>query len=450
MRRAFFLIVQAGIAIAAALFLVEHPGSVTIEWLGYQAHTEMGVLVLAVLIIIILAALFYRAWRALLGAPGSIARNRSQSRRMRGYQALTQGMVAVAAGDVESASKLSRKADTLLDEPPLTMLLAAQAAQLHGDDSAAARYFERMLERSETEFLALRGLLSQAMRDDDNLRALELAQRARAIRPMTPWVIRTCLELEVRMRRWVEAQDSLVAAQRAGLIDAETARRQKTAVLIERSREAEAAENLDAAQSLAHQATGLSPLFVPAVLREAHMLERTERGRQAAKLIERTWPKAAHPDLADIYLRLDRDEDPLVRLRRAERLYALAPNEAESGLVLARAQIGAEQWAQARETLMAVVDRAPSRRVYRTMADLEHGENHDAEAARSWLLRADAAGPDEAWVCQACGTVLPVWSAVCGHCGAFDTVVWTSPTAAVHLPFHDGGPAAGSTLPPPG
>ena len=53
-------------------------------------------------------------------------------------------------------------------------------------------------------------------------------------------------------------------------------------------------------------------------------------------------------------------------------------------------------------------------------------------------------------MCQACGTVLPVWSAVCGHCGAFDTVVWTSPTAAVHLPFHDGGPAAGSTLPPPG
>ena len=449
MRRAFFLILQAGIAIAAAVFLVENRGSVSIEWLGYQAQTDVGVLVLLTLAIMIVAALFYRLWRAVLGAPGSIARSRNQSRRVRGYQALTQGMVAVAAGDADSASKLSRKADALLDEPPLTMLLAAQAAQLSGDDSAAARYFERMLERTETEFLALRGLLSQALRDDDPVRALELAQRARAIRPMTPWVIRTCLELEVRMRRWVEAQDSLLAAQRARLIDGDTARRQKTAILIERSREAEAADNLEAAQSLAHQAVGLNAGFAPAVLREARMLERTERRRQAAKLIEKSWPRTPHADLAEIYLSLEHDEDPLARLRRAEKLHALVPDDPESLLMLARAQIDAGQWVQARQVLTALVDDKPTRRAFRLMADLEHVEHQDAEAARTWLLRAEEAGPDEAWVCGSCGAVAPVWSAVCSNCGAFDAIRWEQPTVAMHLPLQVGRTASGTTLPPP-
>ena len=394
MRRAFFLVIQAGLAIAAALFLVENPGAVSIEWLGYQAQTDMGVLVLLALAIMVIAALFYRLWRAILGAPGSIARNRNQNRRMKGYQALTQGMVAVAAGDADTAARLSRKADTLLDEPPLTMLLAAQAAQLNGDDSAAARYFERMLERTETEFLALRGLLNQAMRDDDPVRALDLAQRARAIRPMTPWVIRTCLELEVRMRRWVEAQDSLMAAQRSGLVDADAARRQKATILIERSREAEAAENYDAAQSLAHQAVALVPDLVPAVVREARMLERNERLRQASKLIEKSWPRTPHRDLAEIYLDLERDDDPLARLRRAERLFALAPDDPESQLLLARSQMNAGQFVPAREHLAKVIETAPSRRALRMMADLEHAEHQDAEAARAWLLRAEETLPE--------------------------------------------------------
>ena len=64
------------------------------------------------------------------------------------------------------------KADGLLNEPPLTMLLSAQAAQLNGDDGAATGYFEAMLERKETEFLGLRGLLNHALKRDDRVKAL--------------------------------------------------------------------------------------------------------------------------------------------------------------------------------------------------------------------------------------------------------------------------------------
>ena len=50
------------------------------------------------------------------------------SKRRRGYKALSQGMVAVAAGDAGEAARLARRADGLLNDPPLTLLLSAQAA----------------------------------------------------------------------------------------------------------------------------------------------------------------------------------------------------------------------------------------------------------------------------------------------------------------------------------
>ena len=55
----------------------------------------------------------------------------------------------------------------MLDEPPLTLLLSAQAAQLEGDDQAARGYFEAMLDQPATAFLGLRGLLVQAERTGD-------------------------------------------------------------------------------------------------------------------------------------------------------------------------------------------------------------------------------------------------------------------------------------------
>ena len=445
-----FLLVVTVIAVAGAgIYLGHNPGRVTVEWEGFLVDTSVGVLIIAVILLMGVAAILYRLWRWIISAPGAFARGRDRNRRIKGYQALTQGMVAVAAGDPDSASRMSRRADQLLKDPPLTMLLAAQAAQLSGDERAARRYFERMLDQPETEFLALRGLLNEALRADDTIKALELAQRARRIRPNTPWVIRIMLDLQVRMRRWVEAQESLTAAVRARLIDATTAKRQKAAILVERSREAETAGDQPAALSLAHQAVNLQAGFAPAVVREARMLAQAGRDKQAIRLIEKAWARMPHRDLADVMLGLDPDADPLVTVRRVEKLHAARPEHRESRIALAQAQIAADLFAQAREHLLAVAESSPTRRVYRLLADLEAAETQNAEAARAWLLKADDAASEEAWVCRVCGTVSPVWRAVCGNCGTFESHDWAAPTVAVHSPTIEALPESNvGTLPP--
>ena len=142
-----FLIVLAGLS-ALSVWFADNPGQVSLVWQGYVIETSAAVLVMGIVMIAIAAAVLYRLWVALKQAPGKIARNRRDAKTRRGYQALTRGIVAVAAGDAVEAKAQAGRADGLLREPPLTMLLSAQAAQLDGDE-AAAETLGLALERRE-------------------------------------------------------------------------------------------------------------------------------------------------------------------------------------------------------------------------------------------------------------------------------------------------------------
>src|SRR5690606_28849151 len=142
-------------------------------------------------------------------SPRQIAQARAEARRRKGYRALTQGMVAVAAGDPDEARRQSQRAAVLLNEPPLTLLLAAQAAQLDGDEQAARKYFTAMLERPETRFLGLRGVLTQSLKSGDTKAALDYAARARQERPGAAWATTTLLDLQLRAGDWNGAEATL-------------------------------------------------------------------------------------------------------------------------------------------------------------------------------------------------------------------------------------------------
>ena len=431
MRPTLFLILKIGLAVALAVWLANRPGQVQFEWQGYVIETSVGILILIVAALMGVTALTYRFWRGIVRAPGAIGRARSGSRRESGYRALTNGMVAVAAGDPDAARRFAKKADMLLDEPPLTMLLSAQAAQLTGDEQAATRYFEAMLERRETEFLGLRGLINQALKRDDRVKALSLIDRARDMRPNTAWVHVAAFDLEVRQRKWANALGSLATAVKAGAIVSTTGRRHKAAILIERSREAESAGDTIAALDHVHKAAALIPDFVPAVIREARLLAGTGKTKQAVRLLEKAWTQAPHTTLAQAFLEIaPADESALDRMQRLGRLYKAQPEAAELLPVLGEAAMAAKLWGSARGHLTKALSVAPSRRIYRLLAELETGEHDDAVAARNWLTKAEEAPNDPAWVCERCGTAESVWAALCRQCDGFDTLAWRSPADA--------------------
>ena len=433
MIRSFFLFALIGAAVLVAVTLADYPGRVSVDWQGWRIDMSVGILVLLVALVLVVAVVISRFWGAIRRAPSRFLDMRRGSRRDRGYKALTQGMVAVAAGDVGEARRWARKADALLDDPPLTMLLSAQAAQLGGEEAAARRYFEAMLDHPDTAFLGVRGLLMQAIKAGDKVEALRLAERAYKLRPETGWVVDQLFELQVESGLWSEANEVIASAIRRKTLPASRARRRRAAVLVEHSRVAEAEGDADTAFARAGEAHNLDPTLVPATLALARLYKARDRAARAERLIEEAWARAPNPELAAMYGAIISDTDPLARVKKFQRLFSFRPDHPESHIALAEVSLAARLWGEARKHLKAAAGVSPTARVCRLMAELDENENGDMESSRKWLSRATTAAPDEAWVCNDCGAVAGAWTALCGNCSSFGSLAWQAPPRAVRL-----------------
>jgi HemY protein len=433
MIRSFFLFGLITAAVIAAVTLADYPGRVSVDWQGWRIDMSVGILILIVALFVVVAVVISRFWGAIRRAPGRFLDMRRTSRRDRGYKALTQGMVAVAAGDVGEARRWARKADALLDDPPLTMLLSAQAAQLGGEEAAARRYFEAMLNHPDTAFLGVRGLLMQSIKAGDKVEALRLAERAYKLRPETGWVVDQLFELQVESGLWSEANEVIASAIRRKTLPASRARRRRAAVLVEHSRVAEAEGDADTAFARASEAHNLDSTLVPATLSLARLYKARDRSAKAARLIEEAWARAPNPELAAMYGEIITDTDPLARVKKFQRLFSFRPDHPESHIALAEVSLAARLWGEARKHLKAAAGKSPTARACRLMAELDENENGDMDSSRKWLARATTAAPDEAWVCNDCGAVAGAWTALCGNCGSFGSLAWQAPPRAVRL-----------------
>ena len=418
-----------------SIWLADQPGTLVLNWRGFEVRTSF---IIGLGGLVVLALVLVYGWRfvaTLFKSPGELTSFLDRRRMRRGYGALSQGMVAVASGDGPAARRYAAQAHRLLDDPPLTLLLAAQAAQLEGDGQAAGRYFHEMLESPATAFLGLRGLYVQAKRAGDQEAALSYAGQALALKPATRWAAQAVFDGDAARGDWARALLTLDGMVKAKLADRETARRHRAALLTVQGLEAEqkAQETggtdrqalLEAALAHGLEAVQLRPAFAPAVSLGGRACGALEKVRKGAKLIEAAWSLAPHPDMADAYAALVRDENGFDRLARIKQLAARNPDHVESHVAVARAAMGARDWGVARDALAPYTDDFPPVRICELMAEIEDGQYGNRGRAREWLSRALHGPRDAAWVCA--GYRSRDWSPVCPANGVFDGLEWKVP-----------------------
>lgn len=388
MVRAVLLFIKIGLIVAAALYLAKYPGRVSLDWQGWHVDISASLFALALLVFVILAIIVARMSGGLLGAPGRFMENRRTARRERGYKALTQGLVAVAAGDPQEARRLARKAEALLHDPPLTRLLTAQAAQLEGDSKAATKYFEEMLEDGDMAFLGTRGLLMQAISDGDHAKARELAEKAFNLRPSTGWAARHLLDLQQESGEVDAALKTVETAIRFKALPEGEGKRTKAKLLIAKAQERRGAGDFEQALKLSNQANKLAEDLPEGVTLSARLLALRGKDSKAARLLEDAWRKNPDPSISRAYREIaPQDADPLQQVKRFEHLLSLNPKHKESHIALAEAALKAGLWGNARTHLEIVTKQSevPEPRVCRLMAELEESEHGDLEKARYWL-----------------------------------------------------------------
>lgn len=451
MFRALWSVLLLGSLAILAMWLADNPGEVSVTWHGYVIETSAAVLVCGVLIVIVLFAILDRFWVLICSVPAGISWYRGESRRRKGYLALSRGMVAVAAGDPSEASQQVRRADDLLKEPSLTLLLSAQSAQLTGDEDSAHKFFTQMLRDPDTEFLGLRGLLNQAIKKGDNSQALKFVRQAYKLKPESDWVVRTMFDLSSRAGLWREAYEALDIAVQKKQIDPLLARHSRAVLNHQISLEAMASGNDPKALKFSKKANKEELGFTPAQINLSLLLMSSGKQQKAIKTLEAAWAIAPHPEIASAYWKLNDTGDIMARLKVANKLASFNPKNPASKLMLAKSALDAGLWADARKYLEEVgASTEPVTINYcQLMAKLEETENSDMFAAREWLVRAAHADADPLWVCQDCGNATETWSALCGACGGFDKLQWGRPSRipGLGVPI-EAGPQIPRLVPP--
>jgi HemY protein len=423
----FFILCVIGAALGLA-WLADRPGTINVEWLGYQIETSALVGVLAIAALVVILLLLWSALRYLMTRPAAIDAYRKERRKQQGYDALSRGLLAIGVGDRTQAQRYAGIARRNLPNEPLTALLRAQAAQLKGDKAAARRSFEAMLDRPETELLGVRGLFLEAKRSNDMEAARSLAERAVKRDPKLAWGVNALFDLQAREGDFNGALDTLAVGRQNGHFDAETGTRRRAVLLTAEARELEST-NPDKALVLANEALRLAPSLVPAAEVAGRILAARGETRQASRLVSRTWKLSPHPDLALVYAHAKPGESPRDRLKRVKYLASLTPNDIEGQIAVANAAIEAHEWQEARNALAPYLDDRPSARICTLMARIEAGEFGDRGREREWLARALRAPRDRAWIAD--GYVSDRWLPVSPVTGAVDAFEWKAPVDAI-------------------
>jgi len=419
-----YLLLVAAAALGLGWF-ADRPGSLTLQWLGYEVETSVFVAAVAIVgvVTLLLVGFMLVAW--LVSSPRRIARYRRERRRLRGYDALRRGMFAVGAGDESAAARYAIDARRNLPNEPMTKLLRAQSAQLSGDRGTARRIFETLADEGDTRLLGLRGLFLEANYEGHTVPARQFAERAVSLNPALPWAVNALFDMQCKERDWQGALETLAVARAHKHFGRKSLDRRRAVLLTAQAMELQDSQATKALE-LALEAHRMAPGLIPAASIAGRLLAGQGASYKAARVIARTWQTTPHPDLAVAYAYARPGDSPRDRLGRVKSLAAMSPSHPEARVALAVAACDAHEWEEARAALLPLLAANPTARVCALMARIEGSQKRDAGRVREWLARAVRAPRDPVWIAD--GVVAEQWSPISPITGALDAFEWRTPS----------------------
>lgn len=431
-----FVAIVAGLTLGAG-DLAETGSGVRISVADMEFSLGPVQMVVAVLVALLvlwlvmkLAGLIVATLRFLNGDETALSRYFDRNRERKGFQALADGLMAIASGEGKVALAQAAKAERYLGRPELTNLIAAQAAEVAGDSKRATEVYKRLLAGDRTRFVGVRGLLRQKLAEGDTETALKLAEKAYALKPRHQDVQDTLLKLQAEKGDWKGARQVLGTKHRQGLLPRDVFRRRDAVLALQEAKEVFSDDAPIEVREAAIVANKQSPDLIPAAVLAAKGYVQSGKPKYAARVLKKAWEAQPHPDLAAAFAAIVPDETPTARLKRFEALLSSNPNHEESRLLKAELQIAAEDFPAARRALGDIAETHPTARSLTIMAAIARGEGEDDAVVRGWLTRALTASRGPQWVCDKCHNIQSDWTPTCDNCGSFDTLSWREPPHA--------------------
>ena len=403
-----------------------------------QAVILSLVLVVCLWIVFKIVSFLVAVLRFLTGDETAISRYFDRNRERKGYQALTEGFLALASGEGRVAMARAQRAERYLAKPELTNLLMAQSAESAGDTKRAADAYKRLLADDKTRFVGVRGLMKQKLAEGDTDTALKLAEKAFAMKPRHAETQDILLKLQAEHADWKGARQTLGAKLKAGALPRDVYRRRDAVLALQEAKTVFDDSASIEAREAAIEANRLSPDLIPAAAMAARSLIAKGDRKGATRVLKKAWTVHPHPDLAAAFAEIEPDETPTARLKRFKTITDVQSHHEQTRLLQAELYVTAEDFPAARRSLGEIVTTHPTQRSLAIMAAIARGEGEDDSVVRGWLTRALTAARGPQWCCDKCQAIHAQWHPICDNCGGFDTLSWREPPET-------GGPSATGT-----
>ena len=414
--------------------LMEAQGGVMIQYAGLELSfgaLQAALLVLGLLVsfwlVLKLLGLVVALLRFINGDETALSRYFDRNRERRGFEALSDGLMALASGDGRDAMAKAKKADRLLNRPDLTNLIMAQAAVANGDRQTAKTTYKKLLKDPKTRFVGTYGLLQQHLQDGDTEVALKLAEHAFALKPRHGETQDVLLKLQAGQEDWRGVRTTLTAKLKHGSLPKDVHKRRDAVFALSQSRDLRAEGKLEEAQAYAVEANRLAPGLVPAALLSAEGHQEQKNVKQASRILRAAWQLAPHPDLAAGFAALAPDEASAARLKRFGQFTKGTESHPETKMLMAELYVAMADFDAARQALGDLAKTDPTMRALTILAAIERGDGADDQSVRRLLTQAISAQRDPQWICDNCGHVHHDWEPVCLNCEAIDSIAWKRP-----------------------
>lgn len=424
-----FILAVAALSMGFA-YLLDLQGSVTFEILNYEITTSLVNLIILLLILIpviwvvyFLFGLVLAVFRFFVGDETALTRYLNRNKDRKGYEALAESMVAMAAGEPSEAAHKIALAERHLGRPELTGLLAAQSAERMGNKDKAQDVYKKLLGDDKTRFVGIVGILKHRLEVGDTKTALQLAKKAFELKPGHEETQIILLRLQTSEADWEGVRNTWKAR-----FDRKRISKQEyvhgTAVTLFAEGKKLLKEGNQEGSLKVFEANKLAPSLVPAAVLAAQLKNGDGDHKNANRILTKAWNLEPHPDLAQAYTELEPDETDQHRHERFKKLIAKTLMHPESRMTMAELAISRGDFGVASHELENIHQDDPTVRTFLIMAAIEKGKGSPDQNVKSLLSNALTAPRGNQWICNTCQQIHKEWQPVCISCQAFDTLTW--------------------------
>lgn len=415
-RLIFYIALSLAISLGA-VWLISLQGTITIDYNGYRMQPSLGASALALIVLVIVCIAIWAIIRRIINTPKKLAKLNEQRRKNAGVQALSDGFIALQAGEATKARKFAKEAKARLPQNSAVKLLEANADLALGDLGQARENFKQLISDDKTSLAALHGLFEQAKTQGRKDVAISFAQKAFELSPSSSWASEAVFDDLIKNSQFEKAL-MMISVKSAKEQSEKQKIRRKKAILHSAIASQEEVKNPDIALLNAQAALKILPDFVPAALIAARILSNRNQIRKASSLLRRVYNINKHPDIARLYINVQSGISAVDKLKRAYDLMGENPSEQNAAIVLAQTAIDAFEWSVARKVLAKFISKNPSKAICVLMAQIEAGQSDNQGKAREWLSRALNAPSDPTWVAD--GITSDHWEAISPLDGRLD------------------------------